>query len=107
DMTFRLHRHYGGDRRRYRIIHVTEPVGTVETLDARARMGTAGHVPFGLLWRQRGVAFNPRLGRLGLLDFPRYAFNRLIAPWIELAALVLVAAAVPPGVVYRGPLLVI
>jgi len=107
DMTFRLHRHYGGDRQRYRIIHVTEPVGTVEPLDARARMVTAGHVPFGVLWRHRGLAFNPRLGRLGLLDFPRYAFNRLIAPWIELAALVLVAAAVPLGVITGGQLLLV
>ena len=70
DMTFRLHRHYGGDRQRYRIIHVTEPVGTVEPLDARARMVTAGHVPFGVLWRHRGLAFNPRLGRLGSAGLP-------------------------------------
>jgi len=107
DMTFRLHRHYGGDRRRYRIIHVTEPVGTVEPLDARTRMATSGHVPFGVLWRHRGLAFNPRLGRLGLLDFPRYVFNRVIAPWIELAALVLVAAAVPLGVITGGQLLLV
>jgi cellulose synthase/poly-beta-1,6-N-acetylglucosamine synthase-like glycosyltransferase len=107
DMTFRLHRHYGGDRRRYRIIHVTEPVGAVDPLDARTRMVTAGHVPFGVLWRHRGMVFNPRLGRLGLLDLPRYAFNRMIAPWVELAALVLVAAAVPLGVITGGQLLLV
>lgn len=107
DMTFRLHRHYGGDRRRYRIIHVTEPVGAVEPLDARTRMVTSGHVPFGVLWRHRGLAFNARLGRLGLFDFPRYAFNRLVAPWIELAALVLVAAAVPLGVITGGQLMLV
>ncbi len=107
DMTFRLHRHYRGDRQRYRIVHVNEPVGAVDPLDARARMLTAGHVPFGVLWRHRALAFNPRLGRLGLLDFPRYAFNRVIAPWIELGALVLLAAAVPLGVVTGGQLLLV
>ena len=107
DMTFRLHRHYGGDRRRYRIIHVSEPVGAVDPVDARTRMVTSGHVPFGVLWRHRAMAFNPTLGRLGLFDFPRYAFNRLIAPWIELSALVLVAAAVPLGVITGGQLLLV
>jgi cellulose synthase/poly-beta-1,6-N-acetylglucosamine synthase-like glycosyltransferase len=107
DMTFRLHRHHGGDRHRYRVIHVTEPVGAIEPAEARERMIAAGHVPFRVLWRHRGLMFNPRLGRLGLFDFPRYVFNLVIAPWIELAALVLMAAAVPLGVITGGQLLLV
>jgi hypothetical protein len=70
-------------------------------------MVAAGHVPFRVLWRHRGLMFNPRLGCLGLFDFPRYVFNRVVAPWIELTALVLGAAAVPLGVITGGQLLLV
>ena len=40
---------------------------------ARRHMVVAGYVPWSVLWRHKGIVFNPRLGRLGLFDFPRYA----------------------------------
>ena len=107
DMTFRLHRHYRGDRRRYRIIHVTTPVGAVRPAEARRRMLGPGYVPWTVLWRHMAMLFNPRLGRLGLIDFPRYLFNVVVAPWVELVALVLLAAAVPLGVISVGELLLV
>ena len=107
DMTFRVHRHYGGDRQRYRIIHVAEPVGAIDRETARRHMVVAGYVPWSVLWRHRGLAFNPRLGRLGLFDFPRYLFNMVIAPWLELIALALLAAAIPLGVLTAGQLLLV
>ena len=107
DMTFRMHRHYGGDRRRYRIIHVTEPVGTIDHESARRHMVVAGYVPWSVLWRHKGMTFNPRLGRLGLLDFPRYLFNMVMAPWLELLALASLAAAIPLGVLTPGQLLLV
>jgi hypothetical protein len=107
DLTFRLHRHYRGDRQRYRILHVTTSVGIVEPAEARRRMVGAGYVPFSVLWRHRGMVFNPALGRLGLFDLPRYLFNVVLAPWIELAALVLLAAAVALGVISVGQLLLV
>jgi len=107
DMTFRIHRHYGGDHRRYRIIHMTEPVGTIDHDTARRHMVVAGYVPWSVLWRHKGMAFNPRLGRLGMLDFPRYLFNMVVAPWLELLALALLAAAIPLGVLTAGQLLLV
>jgi poly-beta-1,6-N-acetyl-D-glucosamine synthase len=107
DMTFRMHRHYRGDRRRYRIIHVTEPVGTIDHETARRHMVVAGYVPWSVLWRHKGMTFNPRLGRLGLFDFPRYLFNMVVAPWLELCALALLAAAIPLGVLTAGQLLLV
>jgi cellulose synthase/poly-beta-1,6-N-acetylglucosamine synthase-like glycosyltransferase len=107
DLTFRMHCHYRGDRRRYRIIHVTTPVGTVSPDEARHRMIGPGYVPLSVLWRHRGMTFNPALGRLGLLDFPRYLFNVVLAPWIELAALILLAASVPLDVLSVGELLLV
>ncbi len=107
DMTFRMHRHYGGDRARYRIIHVTTAVGSISPQDARRRLIGPGYVPMSVLWRHKAMTFNPALGRLGLFDVPRYLFNVAVAPWIEIAALVLLAAAVPLGVLTIGQLLLV
>jgi hypothetical protein len=106
DMTLRVHAHFGGHRSRYRIIHVAEPVGMVSTAGAEL-LARRARVPLALVWRHRGLFFNPRYGRLGLLDLPRYAFNLLVAPWVELAALVLLGLAVPLGVLSVGHLLVV
>ncbi|HEX7084810.1 MAG TPA: hypothetical protein VF198_00495 [Vicinamibacterales bacterium] len=106
DLLFRVHRHFRGDRRRYRVVHVNEPVGTVEP-DVAERLVRSAGVPARLIWRHRGMLFNPALGRLGLWDLPRYAFNQLVAPWIELAALLLLVPAVPLGVLSAGQLLLV
>jgi cellulose synthase/poly-beta-1,6-N-acetylglucosamine synthase-like glycosyltransferase len=107
DLTLRMHRLYRGDRQRYRIIHVAEPVGVIDPEAARERIATSGRIGARVLWHHRGLLFNPRLGRLGLFDFPRYVFNVVIAPWLELAALVLLAAAVPVGMLTGGELLLV
>jgi hypothetical protein len=106
DMTFRIHRHFAGHRQRYRIIHVGEPVGLIGPEEATA-LARAARVPAALLWRHRGLFFNPRLGRLGLFDLPRYAFNLVVAPWLELLALVMLCLAVPLGVLTVGKLLLV
>ena len=64
-------------------------------------------MPASLLWRHRALFFNPRFGRLGVLDLPRYAFNLLVAPWLELAALATLVFAVPLGVLTIGQLLLV
>jgi cellulose synthase/poly-beta-1,6-N-acetylglucosamine synthase-like glycosyltransferase len=107
DLTFRMHWHYRGDRRRYRIVHVSEPVGTLDPYSARDRIVLSGQVPLAVMWRHRHLLFNPVLGRLGLWDFPRYAFNAVVAPWLEIAALALLVLAVPLGVVSAGELLLV
>jgi cellulose synthase/poly-beta-1,6-N-acetylglucosamine synthase-like glycosyltransferase len=106
DMVFRVHQHFRGDRQRYRVIHVSEPVGTVDT-EAAERLVRAARVPASLLWHHRTMFLNPALGRLGLWDLPRYAFNQLLAPWIEFAALLLLVAAVPLHVLTAGELLLV
>jgi hypothetical protein len=106
DMTFRVHAHYRGDRSRYRVIHVADPVGTIEA-GAAERVTREARVTSPVLWRHRSMFLNAALGRLGLFDLPRYAFNLLIAPWIELAALVLLGLAVPLGVLAGGELLLV
>lgn len=106
DMTLRVHAHYRGDRSRYRVIHVADPVGTIEA-EAAERVAREAQVTFRVLWHHRPMFLNAALGRLGLFDLPRYAFNQLVAPWIELAALVLLGLAVPLGVIGGGELLLV
>ena len=106
DMTLRVHAHFGGDRQRYRLIHVAEPVGVVPLSEAD-RLARRIRVHVRLLWRHRALFFNPRYGRLGLFDLPRYAFNLVLAPWLELAALVMLGLAVPLGVLSVGQLLLV
>jgi cellulose synthase/poly-beta-1,6-N-acetylglucosamine synthase-like glycosyltransferase len=107
ELTFRLHWNYRGDRQRYRILHVSEPVGTMDPYSARERIVTSSQVPLNVIWRHRRMLFNPTLGRLGLWDFPRYVFNAVLAPWLEIAALGLLVLAVPQGVVSSGELLLV
>lgn len=106
DMTLRVHAHFGGHRTMYRVIHVAEPVGLVAPAAAE-QLARGARVPLSLIWRHRALFFNPRYGRLGLFDLPRYAFNLLVAPWMELSALVLLGLAVPLGVLSGGHLLVV
>jgi cellulose synthase/poly-beta-1,6-N-acetylglucosamine synthase-like glycosyltransferase len=107
ELTFRMHWHYRGDRRRYRIIHVSEPVGTMDPYSARDRIVMSGQLPLAVIWRHRHMLFHPAVGRLGLWDFPRYVFNAVVAPWLEIAALALLALAVPLGIVSAGELLLV
>jgi cellulose synthase/poly-beta-1,6-N-acetylglucosamine synthase-like glycosyltransferase len=106
DLTLRVHAHYRGDRGRYRIIHVADAVGTIDAAGAE-RLAREARVSLDVLWRHRRMLLNPAVGRLGLVDLPRYAFNLLVAPWIELAALVLLCLAVPLGVLTAGKLLLV
>lgn len=52
-----------------------------------------------VLWRHRGMLFNPRYGVTGLFVFPYYTFVELLAPVIEAAGLVGLALGLVFGVV--------
>lgn len=104
DMIFRLHRHFRADRRRYRIVHVHEPAGTV-TPSRVAAVSVAGRSTSGVLRRHARLLFNPAFGRLGVFDFPRFVFNVLLAPTIERLSLVLLVLGVAIGAISPGQLL--
>ncbi len=52
-----------------------------------------------VLWRHRGMLFNPRYGVTGLFVYPYYAFVELLAPVIEAAGLVTLLVGLLFGVV--------
>ena len=52
-----------------------------------------------VLWRHRGMFFNPRYGVTGLVVFPYYAFVELVSPVIEAAGLLSLAVGLIFGLV--------
>jgi cellulose synthase/poly-beta-1,6-N-acetylglucosamine synthase-like glycosyltransferase len=107
EMIFRMHQHFRTDRKRYRIVHVSEPVGVLEPAATRGGQIASNGVPVSVLWRHREMLFNTGYGRLGVWDFPRFLFTSIAAPWLEFGAFALLIAAVPLGVLSIGKLLLL
>jgi cellulose synthase/poly-beta-1,6-N-acetylglucosamine synthase-like glycosyltransferase len=93
ELVVRLH-HYLRERREdYRVIFVAEPVSWSEapsSLRVLGRQRRRWHRGIAeILSKHRHMIGNPRYGRIGLLALPYYVVFELLAPFIELAALVL------------------
>jgi cellulose synthase/poly-beta-1,6-N-acetylglucosamine synthase-like glycosyltransferase len=94
ELVVRLH-HYLRERGEdYRVIFVAEPVSWSEapaSLQVLGRQRRRWHRGIAeILRKHRGMIANPRYGRIGLIALPYYVVFELLAPFIELAALVLV-----------------
>jgi cellulose synthase/poly-beta-1,6-N-acetylglucosamine synthase-like glycosyltransferase len=110
ELVVRLH-HYLRERGEdYRVIFVAEPVswseapGRLRVLGRQRRRWHRGIAE--ILSKHRRMILNPRYGRIGLIALPYYVVFELLAPFIELAALVLVplglwAEAINVGFAWR------
>lgn len=103
ELVVRLH-HYLRERGDdYRVIFVAEPVSwseapsTWEVLGRQRRRWHRGIAE--ILSKHRRMIGNPRYGRIGLLALPYYVAFELLAPFIELAALVLLPLGLWVGAV--------
>jgi cellulose synthase/poly-beta-1,6-N-acetylglucosamine synthase-like glycosyltransferase len=93
ELVVRLH-HYLRERGEdYRVIFVAEPVAWSEapsSLRVLGRQRRRWHRGIAeILSKHRHMILNPRYGRIGLLVLPYYVLFELLAPFVELAALVL------------------
>ncbi len=94
ELVVRLHHHLRGQRHDYRVIFVAEPVSwseapsTWRVLGRQRRRWHRGIAE--ILRKHRGMIANPRYGRIGLIALPYYVIFELLAPFVELSALVLV-----------------
>jgi cellulose synthase/poly-beta-1,6-N-acetylglucosamine synthase-like glycosyltransferase len=108
EMTFRAHRRLARAGTSYTIVHVNTPVGharstaTLSALVAARRCRQRAMVR--ILWDYRGMLFNPRYKRVGMLHLPRYLFTAVIVPWLELASLLVLPFAAVAGVLTTGEL---
>ncbi len=94
ELVVRLHHYLREHRPDYRVVFVAEPVSWSE---APARLRVLGrqrrrwHRGIAeILSKHRRMIGNPRYGRIGLVALPYYVLFELLAPFVELAALVLV-----------------
>jgi cellulose synthase/poly-beta-1,6-N-acetylglucosamine synthase-like glycosyltransferase len=93
ELVVRLHHYLREQRADYRVIFVAEPVSWSEapsTLSVLGRQRRRWHRGIAeILSKHRGMIANRRYGRIGLVALPYYVLFELLAPFIELGALLL------------------
>lgn len=103
ELVVRLHHHLRRRRQDYRVIFVAEPVSWSEApagLRVLGRQRRRWHRGIAeILRKHRGMIANPRYGRIGLIALPYYVVFELLAPFVELAALVLLPLGLWAGAV--------
>jgi cellulose synthase/poly-beta-1,6-N-acetylglucosamine synthase-like glycosyltransferase len=96
ELVVRVHRYMREQKRKYRIVFVSEPVSwtevpvTAKVLARQRRRWSRGLSE--VLWRHRLMMLNPRYGRIGLLAFPWFFLFEWAAPLIEVVAAPIVVA---------------
>jgi cellulose synthase/poly-beta-1,6-N-acetylglucosamine synthase-like glycosyltransferase len=103
ELVMRIHRFMIRNRRDYRVQFVAEPVSWTEvpvTATVLHSQRTRWHRGlWETLWKYRGMLFNPRYGKVGLVALPYYWSFELLAPVLELVGFVLVSIGFALGVV--------
>ncbi|MFC7485099.1 glycosyltransferase [Luedemannella flava] len=103
ELVVRLHRTLRRAGRDYRIVFVAEPVSWSEAPAAMRQLGTQRrrwHRGLAeILTIHRGMLFNPRYGRVGMVALPYYLVFELLAPFVELLAFVLLPVSLMLGIV--------
>jgi len=87
DLVVRLHRYLRSRKVRYEIPFIPDPVAWTEVPESlRVLARQRGRWQRGLvaaMWQYRGMLFNPRYGRVGMIAVPFYTFGEMLAPLIE------------------------
>ncbi|GGJ77867.1 glycosyl transferase family 2 [Pilimelia anulata] len=106
ELVVRLHKHLRRRKEAYRIVFVSEPVSWSEAptdLRGLGRQRRRWHRGLSeILMRHRTMVGNPRYGRVGLVALPWYVLFELLAPLVELLALVVLPLSLVLGVVDVG-----
>ena len=87
ELVVHLHRHFMGDKKKYKIRFISDPVcwtAVPENFKMLARQRRRWHL--GLiqtLLEHRSLLFNPRYGAVGMFGMPYYFFVEMLSPVIE------------------------
>jgi cellulose synthase/poly-beta-1,6-N-acetylglucosamine synthase-like glycosyltransferase len=87
DLVIRLHRHLQRRKIPYEITFIPDPVAWTEVPESGrilSRQRERWHR--GLItamWQHKGMLFNPRYGRVGLIAMPFFTFGEMLAPLVE------------------------
>lgn len=103
DLVVRLHRYLQRRKVRYEIPFIPDPVAWTEvpeSLRVLARQRERWHRGLvAAMWQYRGMLFNPRYGRVGLIAVPFYTLGEMLSPLVEVFGYVITAVALALGVV--------
>jgi cellulose synthase/poly-beta-1,6-N-acetylglucosamine synthase-like glycosyltransferase len=103
DLVVRLHRHLQRHQIRYEIPFIPDPVAWTEVPESlRVLARQRGRWQRGLvaaMWQYRGMLFNPRYGRVGVIAVPFYTFGEMLAPLVEVFGYAITIAGLALGVV--------
>ena len=101
ELTFRVHERFLRERRDYEIHCLPDNVGTTEGPDTVGKLVAQRErwqrVIDETVWHYRRMWFNPRYRSVGLIGAPFYLVTEVVAPAVELTALVALVASVALG----------
>jgi cellulose synthase/poly-beta-1,6-N-acetylglucosamine synthase-like glycosyltransferase len=101
EFTFRVHEHFRRSGKPYLVQALAEPVGVTEgptsiraLVSQRARWQ---RVIDETVWHYRRMLCNPRYGTVGFLGMPYYVFAEVLAPIVQVLAVLLIPVAAYAG----------
>jgi len=87
DLVVRLHRHLRQQKIRYQIPFIPDPVAWTEVPESGrilSRQRERWHRGLiSAMWLYKGMLFNPRYGRVGLIAMPFFTLGEMLAPLVE------------------------
>jgi hypothetical protein len=102
-LVVRLHRYLLRNRIRYEMPFIPDPVAWTEVPETARVLGGQRErwhrALVAAMWEYKGMLFNPRYGRVGLLAVPFYTFGEMLAPLVEVFGYLVTALGLISGVV--------
>ncbi len=103
DLVVRLHRHLRRAKVRYEMPFIPDPVAWTEVPETGRILGRQRERwqrgLIAAMWEHKGMLFNPRYGRVGLLGMPFYTFGEMLAPLVEVLGYLITALGAAFGVI--------
>jgi cellulose synthase/poly-beta-1,6-N-acetylglucosamine synthase-like glycosyltransferase len=103
DLVVRLHRYLRREKIRYEMPFIPDPVAWTEVPESArilARQRERWHRGLvAAMWQYKGMLFNPRYGRVGLIAVPFYTFGEMLAPMVEVFGYIVTVLGVAVGMV--------
>jgi len=101
DLVVRLHRYLRAQKIRYEMPFIPDPVAWTEVPESGkilARQRERWHRGLiSAMWEYKGMLFNPRYGRVGMLSMPFFAFGEMLAPLVEVFGWVVTVIGLSAG----------
>ncbi len=103
DLVIRLHRYLRQKKIKYEISFIPDPVAWTEVPESGRILGRQRERwhrgLISAMWQYRGMLFNPRYGRVGLVGIPFFTLGEMVAPLVELLGVVITIVGLAYGII--------